>query len=67
MPDYEKRLDEGNVYIYVGTSLPGTRDSENKWRISRMDEVLGVTRILYAQGSVNFDKVWTMRYSYEYI
>lgn len=67
MPDYEKRLDEGNTYTYIGVSVPGTSDSEAKWRISRMDEILGVTRILYAQGSVGFNKVWDMRSSYEYL
>jgi len=56
---------------YIGEALPGTANDEPGWRIYRyeydlVDGDLEPTRIRFAEGNTNFDKIWDNREEYEY-
>lgn len=58
----------GETLIYRGTSLPGTLDATNGWRIEEITFVGAEedVEIRWASGDANFDKVWTDRAMYAY-
>jgi len=59
-----EEVDANNTFI--GKALIGTGDNEAKWQIIKVI-VNGVnTTIRYADGSVEFDKVWNDRTTYTY-
>jgi len=63
---YNKLIDvEGNI-TYIGEADPGTPESTQKWRIKRVIENSGDFAITWANGSAEFDKVWTDRLGYNY-
>ena len=53
-------------YTYVGEALPGTGESEAKWRIKRIEEVGDDFNILWAGGDANFDNIWDDRATFTY-
>jgi hypothetical protein len=52
------RLAESGVYTYIGEAVIGGSESDNAWRIKRIDETSGMS-ILWADGNSNFDNVWS--------
>ena len=57
---YNRLIDVDGVYTYVGEALPGTGESEAKWRIKRIEEVGEDFNILWADGDANFNNIWTV-------
>lgn len=58
------RIDEGATYTYFGYALPGTAESGELWRISRLTNASG--NLLFADGDASFDNVWANRASLAY-
>ena len=56
--------------IYIGEAFPGTTNSEAAWRIKKMEyddgEMLPPTGQVWADGTSDFVKIWTLRASYSY-
>lgn len=63
---YNRLIDVDGVYTYVGEALPGTGESEAKWRIKRIEEIGDDFNILWADGEATFDKIWNDRTSFTY-
>jgi len=63
---YNRLIDVEGSYTYVGEALPGTGESDAKWRIKRIEEVGDDFNILWAEGSANFDRIWDDRASFTY-
>lgn len=52
---------------YYGFAAPGTAIGTAGWRIIKKDSsVSPITSYLYASGTIDFDKLWTLRSSYTY-
>jgi len=72
--DIEKNKDikldylSGTNPIYVGWAVPGTSDSDSKWRIIKLtwDSNNNPTSKKYADGVNTFTKCWNDRGSYVY-
>lgn len=48
---------EDGSYTYIAQAAPGTSETTAKWKVYRVDEsVAGTTKILYANGSADFDQ-----------
>lgn len=64
---YITNIDEATSTItYVGKAIPGTATSASLWQISRMD-TSGISLVeLFAEGTLNFDKVWDDRILFDY-
>jgi len=61
---YIREVDEGATYTYVGYAAPGTATSSGAWRIERIVNETGASRM--ADGNGNFDNVWNNRESLSY-
>ena len=64
----ELLIDKASATItYLGHCLPGNADKTDEaiWRIKRVDSTSG-TKITYANGTSDFDKVWDDRATYSY-
>ena len=66
---YSKRVDfvDDNT-MYKGESVPGTGNSALGWRISKIviSPTDGDVDTLWADGTANFDKIWSNRLTYLY-
>lgn len=51
---------------YIGHALLGSSTSSAVWQILRIQTVGGLTTILFADGELDFTKVWDDRASYSY-
>ena len=61
------RVDEVSATLsYYGFALPGTLETEAKWRIFRLDTTVGM-QIDWADGDDNFDNIWANRASLTYL
>jgi hypothetical protein len=61
-------VDEASSTVtYLGNCLPGNagKVSEAVWRIKKKDTTSG-TKITYADGSSDFNKIWNSRATYTY-
>jgi hypothetical protein len=56
-----------STVAYLGNCLPGNagKVSEAVWRIKKVDKTSG-TKITFANGTSDFDKVWNDRDTYSY-
>ena len=65
---YNKLIDyvDADNYYYIGEALPGTGESDAKWRIKRIEEVGDDYNILWAEGNADFDKIWDDRATFTY-
>jgi hypothetical protein len=64
----ELLIDEASSTVtYLGNCLPGNagKTDEAIWRIKKIDTTSG-TKITYADGSSDFDKIWANRATYTY-
>lgn len=56
--------------LYIGEAPPGSGTAEAKWRIRKLEYDNGnnfpPTGELFASGSNDFDKKWTLRTTYSY-
>ena len=54
--------------VYVGFAVPGTSTGSSGWKIIEIlyDASGGVSQVLWANGTANFDKTWSNRSSYSY-
>jgi len=56
-----------NMVEYIGKATTGTATSSAKWQIQKLSySGSNVTKKEWANGNVNFDKVWDNRASYTY-
>ena len=63
----EKRIDfVGDTVIYKGEAVPGTSDSDSVWQISKTTFVGDDVIVSWANGTANFDKIWSNRETYNY-
>lgn len=46
---------------YFGWAPMGSLENEEKWRIMKMDETTGVSKVLWADGDDQFNNVWNNR------
>lgn len=51
---------------YVGFAVPGTLNSDAKWKIKKITEVGTTTTIQYADNDYKFDNVWDDRATLTY-
>jgi hypothetical protein len=59
--------DASGFIIYLGKAAPGTATTATGWQIQKFTySGTNVTKIEWAGGSPNFDKVWDDRSSYSY-
>jgi len=58
----------GNLALYIGESDPGYASSVARWRIKKLtyDANDNVTKVEWASGNLNFDKIWDNRATYAY-
>mgnify|MGYP003595485351 CR=1 FL=1 len=64
---YTKRTDfVGNNIVYKGEAAPGTVENASGWRISRITFVGEDIEELWAEGTADFNKIWSSRMSYIY-
>jgi hypothetical protein len=64
---YTTRYEEvTDSLIYFGEAAPGASESAPIWRIKRLETVAGLTTVLYAGGTNNFNSVWADRTSLIY-
>lgn len=63
---YNRLIDVVGSYTYVGEALPGTGESEAKWRIKRIEEVGDDFNILWADGDADFNNIWDDRETFTY-
>ena len=62
-----KAIVSGVTYTYVGEAAPGSSVSLPLWRIKRIAEYSsGLTEIIWADDTDDFDKVWNDRETYSY-
>lgn len=52
---------------YFGYAVPGTKDTDAKWRIFRLTEVTGISKIRKADGDDKFDNIWDNRASLTFL
>lgn len=65
--EVQKRFDEASASVtYVGEARAGLLDSEVGWRIYKFETVSTITTKKWAQGTLDYDKVWDDRASYSY-
>jgi hypothetical protein len=57
--------DSASPVLYMGWALPGSLESEAKWRICKVDTSSGVS-MKYADGNINFDNIWENRVGLSY-
>lgn len=64
---YAKRTDfVGTDVVYKGEAVPGTAENASGWRISRISFVGEDIEELWAEGTADFNKMWSERASYTY-
>lgn len=65
---FKVEYDGSNNPIYMGTALPGSATSDPKWQIRKLtfDGSNNPTDMQYANGSIEFDKIWDDRASLAY-
>lgn len=63
--DYTVRLIESAPYTYIGKAEIGSAEGSAVWQIKRIDETSGM-KILYADGNINFDNIWSNYASLSY-
>lgn len=67
---YAKRVDfsADGTFLYRGEAVPGTAESDNLWRIRRIDIASsdGDVTEIWADGNASFTKVWDDRLTYTY-
>ena len=64
---YTKRTDfVGTDVVYKGEAAPGTAENVSGWRISRITFVGEDIEELWAEGTADFNKMWSQRTSYTY-
>lgn len=60
-------FDGGNQPIYIGEAVPGTAEGTGSWRIRKLAYTSDkLTKVSWADGSGDFEKVWTSRAGYAY-
>ena len=53
--------------LYVGEASPGTLDANSGWRIKKLTYTnQQVTKVEWASGDSQFDKIWDNRATYSY-
>ena len=64
---YAKRTDfVGDDVIYKGEAEPGSSENDAVWRISKITFVGDDVIVSWANGTANFDKIWSNRETYNY-
>ena len=58
-----------NVLQYIGKAPSGTDSSTNGWQIKKLayDVNYNLSNVLFASGTIQYDKTWTGRGSYFYL
>lgn len=64
--NFDTRVETLGEETLVGEAAPGTADSAPAWRIKKMLTIGSVFRIVWADGTSVFDKVWDDRATYTY-
>lgn len=59
-----EEVDANNTYI--GYAVPGTLDSEPKWKLKKVSIVGIITYLGYAEATQDFNKIWDNRATYTY-
>lgn len=52
------RMEDTGTYIYIGTAVPGSSESDAVWKICRLDTS---SNKLWADGNALYDNVWSDR------
>lgn len=60
------RMETVGGETFVGEAAPGSADSAPAWRIKKMLTAGSVFRIVWADGTSAYDKVWDDRATYTY-
>jgi hypothetical protein len=63
-PDYQTNIDEQGDFLYIGKSVPGTSEGEEKWQIKRLQ--ISTVEIRYAEAKAEFIYSWDTRATYTY-
>lgn len=57
--------------VYIGYAQRGVPTNESAWRIKRIltsiDETTNITTIGYVNGKLNYDSIWDLRATYNYL
>lgn len=65
---YSKRVDfVGSTVIYKGEATPGSLIDSSNWRIRKITIINEDIQEEWAEGTANFDKMWSSRESYNYM
>ena len=64
---YAKRVDfVGSSIIYKAEAIPGTLETEAGWRIRKITFIAEDIKEEWAEGTIDFNKIWSSRTSYIY-
>lgn len=64
---YAKRIDfVGTDVVYKGEAAPGSTEDAQCWRIKKITFIGEDIKEEWAEGTINFDKIWSFRTSYIY-
>ena len=65
--EYAKRVDfVGSSIIYKAEAIPGTLETEAGWRIRKITFIAEDIKEEWAEGTIDFNKIWSSRTSYIY-
>lgn len=64
--DYVTLLDDTSPNLYVGIAVVGVSGATTGWKIKRVNTSGANTTVSWADASINFDKVWNDRATYNY-
>lgn len=64
--EYVTLVDDAGANTYVGIGLVSVSTNTIGWKIKRINESGTNTIISWADGSTDFDKIWTDRATYDY-
>ena len=65
--EYAKRVDfVGSNIIYKAEAIPGTLETEAGWRIRKITFIAEDIKEEWAEGTIDFNKIWSSRTSYIY-
>lgn len=56
----------GGGITYIGYAETGTADGDPGWQIKRVEEVVNITKIRFADGDKGYTKTWTLRTGYTF-
>lgn len=67
LTDNIMNVDEaGGGITYIGYADAGTTEADTRWIIKRVEELINITKVRFADGDTGYTKSWDLRTGYTY-